>query len=94
MADKTWVYIPEENRYILSDKLVTRQDPFERTFKQAAVFHTSEDIPLSITRAYNLEKEICITDYQLNIGARARGQQIGDVSGGKWTPDITPEDGN
>jgi hypothetical protein len=92
MAEKQFVYVPSENRYILQDLPVVTNTPMKhRVFEQAAVLHTSEDVPFRLTRAYNLEDEIAINDSQLKKGAQDRGQKLGDVSGGQHLKDSQPE---
>jgi len=86
-------YIKEENKYELTEGVpddVTLDDP---TFNQAAVLHTSEDVPVSLARAYNLEDDINFTDSQIKDGAKKRGQKVGDISAGRFLPDQTPESG-
>lgn len=94
---KHFVYIPEENRYVLQEvggaEVAPNTPDYKRVFQQVSVLHTSEDKISFLTRAYNLEDEIAINDSQLKVGAKERGQKLNDASGGNHVKDNKPESG-
>lgn len=89
---KIYVYDPRNNAYVLIE--APKEVPTSRRyFDQKATLYTDELSHAPIARAYNLEHTIPITDKYEEIGARDRGQEIGDASGNAHTFDEPPEGG-
>lgn len=88
--DPIALFLTDENRWVFAEPEQI-QEVSKRVFDQAAVLHTSEERPVRLTRAYNLESSEAINDGQLELGAEERGQTLGDVSGGEVNHDGPPE---
>lgn len=94
LVEKEFIFDAANNRWALQEAQTKQIVPeYYRVFDQKAVVHTSDEIQPLITRAYNMETFTPISDGQLEEGAEARGQIVGDASGHKHIKDGSAERG-